>query len=446
MNKDELTKSNEKLLKTNQILSRSILQRKAHGFTNKGNRDMYTVLGYPQTIDIKEYLSRYARQDIAKRIVDAFPKACFSTPPVVQDDPDTDSMTAFEASIEDLDNKHKIFNCLYKADILASLGRFSIILIGLRDQMPLNQPTTPTPTPTELLYLSNYSEESVTIKEYDTDTTSERYSLPLIYQIQTLEGDDRTKTLLVHYSRIVHIPAEGSLTNKLLGTPRLECVYNQLINLEKVVGGAAEVFWLSARAGLQINNTGDGILDSKGIEEAIDNFQNQLSRTILTENMEVKPVIMPIANCDSQVDAILKLISAATGIPARMLTGSEEAKLAGEADQQSWLDRIKERQANYVEPTLITPFIQRLVEVGSLPEPMNKKWTVLFEDQKPSPNAKAELAIKTAQAIATYSSALGADMLITPQQFVEDILGLEFKKDDLAKMISDENMDIDESV
>ncbi len=34
-----------------------------------GDRDLYQVLGYPQAIAFNDYLGRYRRQDIAKRIV-----------------------------------------------------------------------------------------------------------------------------------------------------------------------------------------------------------------------------------------------------------------------------------------------------------------------------------------------------------------------------------------
>ena len=70
-------------------------------------------------------------------------------------------------------------------------------------------------------------------------------------------------------------------------------------------------------------------------------------------------------------DLYLKLISATTRIPVRILTGSERGQLASSQDDENWADVISARQEQHVGPALLMPVINRLIWLGVLPEPTN---------------------------------------------------------------------------
>ena len=86
--------------------------------------------------------------------------------------------------------------------------------------------------------------------------------MPLIYNLNaggyggtnstTASQIMKRETIQVHYTRVIHV-AEGLLENDVLGTPRLEPIVNRLIDLEKIVGGGSEIFFLNARGGIHMN-------------------------------------------------------------------------------------------------------------------------------------------------------------------------------------------------
>ena len=70
----------------------------------------------------------------------------------------------------------------------------------------------------------------------------------------------------------------------------------------------------------------------------------------------------------------MKLISAASGIPLRIMTGSERGELASTQDDGNWASRIEERQLHFAEPMILRPLIDRLIELRALPEPSDGEY------------------------------------------------------------------------
>lgn len=55
------------------------------GLTHDGRRDIYQSCGYPVALTVFDYYGRYRRGDVGRRVVDAFPKACWQEHPEVWD-------------------------------------------------------------------------------------------------------------------------------------------------------------------------------------------------------------------------------------------------------------------------------------------------------------------------------------------------------------------------
>ena len=62
------------------LVSRSLLGALA-GKTYGGDRDLYKQLGYKRFLDYDDFLQRYERGGIARRIVDASPATTWRAPP-----------------------------------------------------------------------------------------------------------------------------------------------------------------------------------------------------------------------------------------------------------------------------------------------------------------------------------------------------------------------------
>ena len=448
---NELNKKTEKLekaLQVNNAMFNRLALSQATGVTFGGKRDMYDVLGYDKNPKISNYLAKYMRQDIAQRIINAYPDAIWTTSPTVQEDGDKQDKTEFEKAFDDLAKRTKLFHYLNRLDKLAGLGHYAVLLIGVRDGKDLSEPLESLNSADDVIYLMAFSEENATIQSYENDTSNERYGLPLTYKLTTggYNGDKSTtmssQTLNVHYSRVLHI-AEGMLENDVFGIPRLQPILNRLDDLEKVVGGSAEIFWINGRGGLNLNADKDtDIKNPEKLQEHAEEYTHQLTRILKTKGIDVRTLELGIHNPDKHVSVLLDLIAGATGIPKRILVGSERGELASSQDENNWLSRVEERRDNYCEALVLRPFIDRLIDLGALPKV--DKYDVVWADMVSlSDKDKADIALKKSQALGTYVNSQGSDLVIPVEQFVKEVLNMEYREDDIDDMLGSERSEME---
>jgi hypothetical protein len=368
---------------TTALLERYQFMRQA-GISFNGSRDMYEVLGYPRILSVKEYRDRYARGGISKRIVEAYPKATWRGGVKLQEDEDPKVTTAFEKDWEDLEKRLKIWTMLQRADTLAGLSTYSILLIGgpgnYDEELPKGKPG-------QILFLtafaggggpgltqgasSSANYVDATIQEFDQDVTSPRFGLPTRYQLRRLDLVSPQFQKPVHWSRVIHI-AEGLLDNEVYGIPVLENIWNLLDDLDKVTGGGAEAFWLRANQGLHLNVDKDAALsdpEKAAIKEQAEEYQHQMRRILQTRKVEVTPLGSDVAQFGPQADAILTQIAGSKGIPKRILMGSEMGQLASGQDADNWNTQVQDRRTGYAGPSIVRPLVDRLIEYGYLPTP-----------------------------------------------------------------------------
>ncbi len=429
----------KKVFQANNTLLNRMSIAYAAGKLFAGKRDLYDVLGYQPNPDINNYYAKYLRQDIAHRIISAYPDAVWTRQPSVQEDENRQNQTDFEKAFTDFAKQKRLFNYLNRLDKLACIGQYSVLLIGLRDGVDLRQPAGQVNGIDDILYLIPYSESNAEIQEYEEDVQNERYGLPKFYTLRSggyTNGKGNaapSKSLHVHHSRVLHV-SEDLLENEVFGTPRLQSVINRLDDLEKVVGGSAEIFWINGRGGLNLNADKDTVFENpEKLEEHAENYIHQLTRILKTKGIDVRTLELGIHDPDKHVSVILDLIAGATGIPKRILVGSERGELASTQDEGNWMSRVEERRDTFCEPMMLRPFIDRMMEHGALPTV--KEYEIIWPKLvAASEDSKATVALKKSQAINTYVNGLGADMIIPPKQFVEDILGEEYREDDLTSL------------
>ena len=254
-----------------EIMNRINFARQLGTDTYGGTRDIYNALGYPQEIKSADYWNRYTRHDIAKAIIDRPVKASWKGHIDIVDTV-SDDKSPFETKWDLLFETLKLKSAFIRADKLTGLGRYSIILLGLDDiskyehfKMPVNKGRKP-----ELLYVRPISEKNAQIAQFDENPASERFGLPELYTIESAVGN-KSSSIVVHHSRVVHL-VEDLGESEVYGTPRLQAVYNRLIDLEKLIGGDAEMFWRGARPGY----VGEVDSDYQMTPEARDDLQLQI--------------------------------------------------------------------------------------------------------------------------------------------------------------------------
>ncbi len=437
----------KKLLKT---LSSALLTRKKFaeslGFQFNGQRSTYEVLGYKLALTFQDYYACYDRGDIAQRIVDAPPTTTWRHKPIVSNGGDPNNFTPFESAWLKLVQDRKVFHYMERIDKLAGIGEYGALLIGtddIRSQDDFIRPMAKLRHGSEsVLYLTPLTQEFAEVRTTDSDPTSERFGLPELYAVQVAETNNlasestiaRNARIEVHWSRIIHV-AENLRDNDIYGTPRLKHVMNRLYDVDKIAGGSAEIFWQAAKR-IMVLSAKDGysaVDTDDNLTEMMDELIHGLRRTIDIQGYDVKVLEASDVKPDEAFRVALALISSATGIPQRILLGSEQGKMASEQDEVNWNGRIADRQINWAETVILRPFIDRLIEVKALPNPGENytiTWPTLFEA---SDKEKAQTGLLKARALGQYlgiqaSSFEYSQQIMPIDEFRTEILGLHSKK------------------
>lgn len=390
-----------------------------------GRRDVFEAAGYPQQLTFDDYYGAYKRQDLARRIVTAKPAETWRIQPVVLDgatvekgSDNTEFAVAVQTlaegtSIDDIeDARLNLWHALHRLDRVAGIGRYGVLYMGIRDgKDPAERLERGAAKGlADLLYLSVFNEKSAVIDTLNIDPTSPRFGLPEYYRLTVKAGDGATtREMRAHWSRCIHV-AEEVDDDDLLGTPRLEACFNRIIDLLKITAASGEAAWKLSDPGYSITATEGKRLpvdadQLAALQDQIEDYIDGLTRYLLLEGLEPTPITGSIQDPTGLITILVALVSAATGIPQRILLGSERGNLASEQDERNWATQIETRQVNHVEPGIILPVIGRLVYAGVLPAPasgkLSVKWAPLLESDR---KAEAETAKAAAEALAAVKA------------------------------------------
>ena len=388
------------------------------GMQYGGDRDVYAAAGYPRDLAFDDYLHRYKRQDVAKRIIDLPVDDSWLHPPTVYDGPspkeavgDTPFLQAWlhvaqgsqdAASLDGVYDRGLLHD-LNRLDRLCGIGRYAVLLLGFRDNKEFDQPVKAGSLKgvAGLSYATAFSEANAAIAELDEDPASRRYGLPLFYEIKLADG----KAHRIHWTRCIHV-AEDSVDSELYGTPRLQAVFNRLIDLDKVLPAAGEAGWRLLNPAILLRTQEGHRLPTKDSErQAVEDQANELihglRRAMLAQGLDPEILSAELQDPTAIVDVNMRMIAAATGIPKRILEGSERGELASSQDERAWSRSVLARQTNFVAPVILRPVIHRLIFAGVLPAPQSGRYCISFAPLiEPTANEVAETAKLTADALA----------------------------------------------
>jgi hypothetical protein len=403
--------------------------------------------GYPKFITPIMYRYMYDRDDVARRVVDIFPEESWATDPVVYETEDESTWTPFELAWQELCDKHNLLAMLYRMDRLAGIGHYGALLLGIDDGEDLEKPidgVTPwgrdpryKDVQRSLLYMRPFDEYLSFIHQYETDVMSPRYGLPKFYNLVFLDmtidaAGASIGTRLnrrVHWSRVVHV-ADNLQSSLVFGIPRMQPMFNRLLDLRKIKGSSAEMLWRGGFPGLSIELDPQFVADNPTFDkdelrEQVQHYMDGLQRQLLLVGMKattLQPNI--VENPEKFVRIQEEAIATCQGVPYRIWKGSEEAKMASSQDKTTWNVRLKRRIKRFVEPFILRNFIDRLIMIGIMPPPSSGRYYVGWDDlNSPTDEDKANLALKWTQALSQYVAS-GVIHFISPLDYMMIVLGL----------------------
>jgi hypothetical protein len=358
-----------------------------HGLQYGGDRDIYRVAGYPKDLRWNNYAGMYERDPVAGRVVDMIAETTWRKPPLISE-PDKEDGTEFTEAWEAMAKRLGIWQKFEAADKLARIGQYSVILLGYQggDDRALPMPPLRMSDPEDLLYVSLYSERLAQIDRWVTDPASERYGQPETYKIDlagnvpTFRSTSRTGTAQVHATRVIHV-AEDPLDDPVFGKPALRRIYNPLVDLQKISASSGEAFWQRVAGVLQAK------LDPavrwtpaqlEALDENLQEIYHELRKTFFIQGGELTRVGDSEPDPTGAALLAMKLISAGSGIPLRLLFGSETGERSSTEDQKTFLGMIADRQTTHAEPVILRRFIDRQIEFGVLPRPTTGDYDVVW--------------------------------------------------------------------
>ena len=429
--------TNENLLaNVSEIVGRANLATQM-GQQYGGDRDIYQALGYPTNIPFADYFGKYKRQDIAKAIINRPVNAMWKgVVSIIETNDDQD--TALEIAYKELEDFLHIKSKYIRVDKLAGIGEYGVLLLGLNDVASIDEFTNPVvpSTSLKLLYIKPLSQNSAQILSYYKDPSQDKYGKPEFYQIQmTGEAVASVTSVKVHESRVIHIVDE-ILEDENKSAPRLEDVYNRLIDLEKLVGGSAEMFWRGARPGYQGKVDKDYEMtptEQAKLQDQIDEYEHNLRRLLVNQGVDYTALAQQVADPSAHVDVQIQMISAAKHIPKRILTGSERGELSSGQDSDEWDTYVGSRREEFAEPQIVRPFVDRLIAFKVLPSPAkgySVQWVDLFAK---SDKSKAEVGKIRAEALKAWATIPGIETIMPFAAFLDMYSG--FTKEQITLIL-----------
>lgn len=437
-------------------------------------RDLNAECGYSDEIGLESYKTMWEREGMGARVVSIWPEECWSQDPEIVETEDSED-TEFETAWKSLEERYNLYHYLQRIDELSGIGEFGILLLGFDDGKNLDQPLTgivvsgpktgqrvenwkPAKTP-RLTFVRAFDQTHVNVSELDTDKKSPHFGKPKYYEVnlsdpsQYAEGaSDIGQKTKVHWTRVIHV-CDNRTNSETFGTPRMKKVWNRLLDLRKLLGGSAEMFWKGAFPGYSFETQpelGDVQIDVEALREEFAEFSNGLNRFLATSGITAKSLEPQVASPEAHVMVQLNMIATTIRVPLRILLGSEQAQLASEQDRNTFDRRIKVRREKYLSPWLIRVLIDRLILIGVLPEPVGDesnqnrfdsevseigsfaysvKWP---EVQEQTPKDKAEWAKVIIEVVARYIQS-GANQLLPEREFL--ILILDFDPDEVDAIL-----------
>ncbi len=306
------------------------------------------------------------------------------------------------------------------------------------------------PQPTRqhrLLFLRCFDESLVQVVRYEWNVRNPRFGLPVMYRVTLNDPREQHSgiglplaTVFVHWSRVIHV-ADNLQSSEIFGVPRMRPVLNAILDDRKITGSSAEGYFRAGCSPVYSIEThptlgGDVEVDKQGLLDQVEQVTNGLQRWLLTSGLSIKTLPPAVIDPKSYHDIQIEKVCIQLAMPVRVFKGSERGELASSQDDETWNERVTARRHFYITPRIVVPFIDRLIQVGVLPEPdSDDGYTVYWPDPESlNDKDKAAICLSNTQALSAFIAGNG-ESAMTLKDFFSNPKFLNMDDDEAESII-----------
>ncbi|NKM69176.1 anti-CBASS protein Acb1 family protein [Rhizobium laguerreae] len=374
--------------------------------------DYYKDFGWPETLSFDQLYRMYLRNGVATAGVDKTAlKTWQDAPFLLEQERDGSESgpqkeTDLEREIRKKFSSLRLWAKLTDADRMAMVGGYSGVILRLRDGKAFDQPVDTVPGGLDGLYkVDPVWKGQLTVAEYDTDSRSETYGEPVMYQFNeaALTGDvKQNRQLRIHPDRVLIWSDDGTIYGRSI----LEPGFNDLIDMDKVKGAGGEGFWKNAKSApvLEVDKEAKIADMAKAmgvtVEELADKMNDQVAdynagfdQLLMLMGMQAKQLNVTLPSPEHFYGVPLQSFAASISMPVKVLVGMQTGERASQEDADEWAQTCMSRRSNITHPNIME-FVTRLQRFEILPE---KDWFIDQADlTEASMGEKIDRAVKMA--------------------------------------------------
>ncbi|EIX9363659.1 DUF1073 domain-containing protein [Klebsiella pneumoniae] len=324
--------------------------------------------GFPEQITYDNLYSLYRRGGIAHGAVEKLVGKCWQTNPEIIEGDEADESedeTAWERKAKQVFN-NRFWRSFADADRRRLVGRYSGILLHIRDNQDWNQPVT---RGRGLDKITVAWAGSLTVGEWDTGLNSKTYGQPKMWRYAERLPNGSSRRVNIHPERVFIL---GDYSDDAIGF--LEPAYNAFVSLEKVEGGSGESFLKNAARQLNVNFEKE--IDFNNLASlygvSIDELQEKFNEVagemnrgndvlMTTQGATVTPLVTAVADPSATYDVNLQTAAAGVDIPTRILVGNQQAERSSTEDQKYFNSRCQSRRVDLAFE--IEDFCDKLIDL-----------------------------------------------------------------------------------
>lgn len=328
-------------------------------YSDTAHDKSWTDYGYPDVITFGQLWHMWRRNPVAARVCKLPINYCWlDHPKVIEGDADDKQKkeTQYEKNFAKFSKRLKLWSRVKAGDLYQRVGRYSGLIMVVADGQ---LPSTPlgTVTSDKVIEIKPAFEGQLEVVEVEEDRASPRFQQPMFYQFREIDVGARSRwdkeDINIHWTRVIPI-AEDADDGGIYGVPALECIFNSLLDWEKIQGAGGEGLWRAAAQKYVLQAAKDTGSQKPTPEELdgltdmlVDMFSGFNSMPFLGD-MEMTPLDTNMPNPQHYTAHTKDSIAAGSGFAAKILFGSQTGVKAADEDTELLNKEMQSRRENYL--------------------------------------------------------------------------------------------------